>query len=157
MRQEFFIMNIHEDFEEFLKLLNKKKVEYIIVGGYAVAFHGYVRMTKDLDILFRNTPRNIQYLRNSLNHFGFPADSLDDVAFSEHGKIIRMGVSPVMIELINVISGVSFETAWKNRIKGKYGSVTASYLSKSDLVRNKKASGRPQDIADVEELKSLGK
>jgi hypothetical protein len=148
-------MNIQEDFEEFLKLLNKKKVEYIIVGGYAVAFHGYVRMTKDLDILFRNTPQNILNLRSALNHFGFSADSLDDVAFSEQGKIIRMGVSPVMIELINVISGVSFETAWKNRIKGKYGKVTASYLSKSDLLKNKKASGRPQDIADIAELKSL--
>jgi hypothetical protein len=148
-------MNIHEDFEEFLKLLNKKKVEYIIVGGYAVAFHGYVRTTKDLDILFRNTPQNIHNLRSALNHFGFPADSLEDVAFSEQGKIIRMGVSPVMIELINAISGVTFEKAWKNRIRGSYGKVTAFYLSKPDLLKNKKASGRPQDIADIEELKSL--
>jgi hypothetical protein len=150
-------MNIHEDFEEFLKLLNRKKVEYIIVGGYAVAFHGYVRMTKDLDVFFRNTPQNINKLRNTLNHFGFPADSLDDVAFSELGKIIRMGISPVMIELINVISGVSFETAWKNRVKGAYGKVSAFYLSKHDLLRNKKASGRPQDLADVAELGSIGK
>jgi hypothetical protein len=148
-------MNIHEDFEEFLKLLNKKKVNYIIVGGYAVAFHGYVRTTKDLDILFRNTPQNIHNLRSALNFFGFPADSLEDVAFSEQGKIIRMGVSPVMIELINAISGVTFEKAWKNRIRGSYGKVTAFYLSKPDLLKNKKASGRPQDIADIEELKSL--
>jgi hypothetical protein len=148
-------MNIQKDFEEFLKLLNKKKVEYIIVGGYAVAFHGYVRLTKDLDILFKNSPQNIHRLISALNFFGFSTDSLDDVAFSEQGKIIRMGVSPVMIELINVISGVSFETAWENRIKGKYGNVNAWYLSKPDLLKNKKTSGRPQDIADIAELKNL--
>ncbi|HMD68250.1 MAG TPA: DUF6036 family nucleotidyltransferase [Chitinivibrionales bacterium] len=150
-------MNIHEDFEEFLKLLNKRNVDFIIVGGYAVAFHGYVRTTKDLDILFRNTPQNIRNLRSALNHFGFPDDSLEDVAFSEQGKIIRMGVSPVMIELINAISGVSFEKAWENRIRGSYGKVTAFYLSKPDLLKNKKASGRPQDIADIEELKNVKK
>ncbi|MGA2508239.1 MAG: DUF6036 family nucleotidyltransferase [Chitinispirillaceae bacterium] len=149
-------MNIHEDFEEFLKLLNRKKVEYLIVGGYAVAFYGYVRVTKDLDILFHNSPQNIQRLKSALNGFGFPADGLSDVAFSEKGKIIRMGVSPVMIELINAISGVSFETAWKNRVKGEYGRTKVFYLSKPDLLKNKSASGRPQDLADVAELKSLG-
>ncbi len=148
-------MNIQKDFEEFLKLLNKKKVEYVIVGGYAVAFHGYIRLTKDLDILFRNTKLNILNLRSALNHFGFPSDSLEDVAFSEQGKIIRMGVSPVMIELINAISGVDFETAWKNRIIGPYGKVETFFLSKPDLLKNKKASGRPQDLADIEELKSI--
>lgn len=149
-------MNIHEDFEEFLKLLNRKKVEYLIVGGYAVAFYGYVRLTKDLDILFHNSPQDIQRLKSALNGFGFPAHGLSDVAFSEKGKIIRMGVSPVMIELINAISGVSFETAWKNRVKGEYGRTKVFYLSKPDLLKNKSASGRPQDLADVAELKSLG-
>ena len=148
-------MNIQEDFEEFLKLLNKKKVEYVVVGGYAVAFHGYVRATKDIDILFHNSPENIQRLKTVLNEFGFPAEDLSDVAFSEHGKIIRMGVSPVMIELINVISGVTFKTAWKNRVTGVYGKTKVYYLSKSDLLKNKKASGRPQDIADIEELKNM--
>jgi hypothetical protein len=150
-------MNIQEDFEEFLKLLNKKKVEYLVVGGYAVAFHGYVRATKDLDVLFHNSPSNIQRLKQVLNEFGFPVNDLRDVAFSEHGKIIRMGVSPVMIELINVISGVPFKTAWKNRVTGVYGKTTLFYLSKPDLMKNKKASGRPQDIADVEELKRVKK
>jgi hypothetical protein len=150
-------MNIQEDFEEFLKLLNKKKVEYLVVGGYAVAFHGYVRATKDLDILFHNSLPNIQRLKQVLNEFGFPVDDLRDVAFSEHGKIIRMGVSPVMIELINVISGVSFKTAWKNRVTGVYGKTKVFYLSKPDLMKNKKASGRPRDIADVEELKRVKK
>ena len=150
-------MNIQQDFEEFLKLLNGKRVEYLIVGGYAVAFHGFVRATKDMDILFHNTPQNIRRLMLALNGFGFPTDNLSDVAFSEHGKIIRMGVAPVMIELINAISGVSFKTAWKNRAKGKYGTTTVHYLSRPDLLRNKKASGRPRDLLDVEELKSIRK
>ena len=141
-------MNIQRDFEEFLKLLNKKKVEYVVVGGFAVAFHGYVRATKDMDILFHNSGKNIQRLKQVLNEFGFPADGLSDVAFSEQGKIIRIGVSPVMIELINVISGVSFETAWKNRISGRYGKTTVLYMSKPDLLKNKKASGRPRDLID---------
>ena len=72
-------MNIQEDFEEFLKLLNKKKVEYLVVGGYAVAFHGYVRATKDLDILFHNSPENIKRLKQVLNEFGFPVENLGDV------------------------------------------------------------------------------
>jgi hypothetical protein len=155
MRREFFIMNIQKDFEEFLRLLNGKKVEYVIVGGYAVAFHGHVRFTKDLDILFRNSPQNIIKLRNVLNQFGFPGDSLEDVAFSEQGKVVRMGISPVMIELINAISGISFETAWNNRVQGPFGAVKVNFLSKKDLLKNKKAAGRKQDLADIEKLKSF--
>lgn len=148
-------MNIQRDFEEFLKLLNEKKVEYVVVGGFAVAFHGYVRATKDMDILFHNSSKNIQRLKQVLNEFGFPSDGLSDVAFSEQGKIIRMGVSPVMIELINAISGLSFKTAWKNRVSGRYGKTVVLYLSKPDLLKNKKASGRPRDLIDIDELKRI--
>ncbi len=108
-----------------------------------------------IDILFNNTPQNIVRLKQTLNVFGFPTDNLSDVAFSEQGKIIRMGVAPVMIELINAISGVTFKTAWKNRVKGKYGNATVNYLSRTDLLRNKKASGRPRDLLDIQELKRI--
>jgi len=150
-------MNIQEDFEEFLRLLNRKKVEYLIVGGYAVAFHGFVRATKDIDILFHNTQQNIRRLRQALNDFGFSVDNLGDVAFSEQGKIIRIGVAPIMIELINAISGVLFDTAWKNRVRGMYGGTTVYYLSRTDLLRNKKAAGRPRDLLDIQELKQIQK
>jgi hypothetical protein len=112
-------------------------------------------MTKDLDILFRNTPQNIQKLRTALKKFGFTVDNLEDVAFSDQGKVIRIGVSPVMIELINAISGISFETAWQNRVKGPYGNIEVNFLSKQNLLKNKKASGRPQDVADLEALKKI--
>jgi hypothetical protein len=148
-------MNIHDDFEEFLRLLTERNVEYVVVGGYAVAFHGYVRHTKDLDILFRNDPANIANLRRALTDFGFPPESLERVAFSEQGKIIRMGVRPVMIELINVISGLSFDEVWKRRVEGQFGDRTVHYISKRDLLTNKKAAGRPQDIADYEELRGM--
>ena len=148
-------MNIHEDFEEFLKFLNEEHVEYVIIGGYAVAFHGYVRVTKDLDVLFRNSRDNISRLRSALTAFGFRADSLEDVAFSEEGKIVRMGVAPVMIELLNAVSGLSFDEIWMNRETGQYGTVNAFFISLKDLLINKKASGRPQDIADFEELRTL--
>jgi hypothetical protein len=147
-------MNTHDDFEEFLRLLNEHQVEYVIVGGYAVAFHGYVRVTKDLDILYRNTPDNILRLRKALNSFGFDAASLSEVAFSEQGRIIRMGASPVMIELINAVSGLTFDQAWSDRVRGEYGEVQADYLSKASLIVNMRAAGRPQDIADCSELES---
>jgi len=148
-------MNTHKEFLEFLKLLNKNDVEFVIVGGYAVAFYGYVRVTKDLDILFHNKPDTIEKLKKALKEFGFPAKSLEGVAFSEQGKIIRIGVAPVMIELINAISGLTFEQLWKNRVSGLYGTVKVYYISKTDLLKNKTVSGRPQDIADIEELKSI--
>lgn len=148
-------MLIQKDFAEFLNLLNENKVKYVIVGGYAVAFYGYVRVTKDLDILFENSVANIRRLKKTLAAFGFPAGSLEGTAFSEHGKIIRMGISPTMIELINKISGVSFAKAWKNRISGDYGNVKVNFISKTDLLRNKKTAARPGDLVDVTELKSI--
>ncbi len=147
-------MHTHDDFEEFLRLLNECRVEYLIVGGYAVAFHGYVRVTKDLDILYRNSVDNIARLREALNAFGFDAASLEDVAFSEHGRVIRMGVKPVMIELINAVSALTFDQAWRNRVQGEYGECPVPYLSKQDLIVNKRAAGRPQDLADCAELES---
>lgn len=149
-------MNIHDDFEEFLRLLTETAVEYVIVGGYAVAYYGYVRVTKDLDILYNNSAENILRLKSALNRFGFPADNLSDVTFSEEGKIIRMGVAPVMIELINAVSGLTFAEIWNNRVFGEYGDVKVNYISFKNLLRNKKASGRPQDIADYKELKNSG-
>lgn len=146
-------MTTHDDFAEFLKLLSESSVEYLIVGGYAVAYHGHVRYTKHLDILYRDSPENIAKLKNALHAFGFPSDSLGGVAFSEHGRVIRIGVKPVMIELINAISGLTFEQAWENRECGQYGSVPANFISRQDLLVNKQAAGRPQDLADLDSLR----
>ncbi len=145
-------MNTHEDFEEFLRLLTAEKVEFVIVGGYAVAFYGHVRTTQDLDLFFRNTERNVRKILAALRRFGLPADDSAITAFREPGSIIRLGVAPVRIEMINAISGLTFGRVWQARRQGLYGSVPTHYISRTDLLANKRASGRPKDLADVDEL-----
>ena len=145
-------MNIHEDFEEFLRLLNKQQVEFVIIGGYAVAFHGYVRATQDMDIFFRSSDDNARKILRGLQNFGFSVDEaiLNDLC--DPGSIIRMGIPPVRIEMINTISSLSFNEVWERRIGGNYGNVAVNYISYADLLTNKKASGRPKDLADFDEL-----
>jgi len=145
-------MNIHEDFEEFLRLLVEQQVEFVIVGGYAVAFHGYVRATQDLDVFFHNTEDNIHRIVIALQKFGLEADNDMTAAFSDPGSIIRIGVAPVEIEMINAISGISFPEVWAKRVSGRYGSVAVNYISRHNLLTNKRASGRPKDLADLDEL-----
>ncbi len=145
-------MNIHKDFEEFLRLLIEKQVEFVIIGGYAVAFHGYVRSTQDIDIFFRNSNDNARKILHVLRDFGFSVDEsiLNDLR--DPGSIIRMGIPPVRIEMINTISGLSFNEVWERRISGNYGNVAVNYISYTDLLINKKASGRLKDLADFDEL-----
>jgi hypothetical protein len=145
-------MIIQDDLKEFFRLLNENSVEYVIVGGYAVAFHGFVRATKDIDVLFHNTPANIKRLMAALVGFGIQESDMVMNTFSEQGRIIRMGSPPMMIELINAVGGVTFEEIWKNKVSGHYGNVSVFFLSKNDLLKSKKAAGRPQDIRDLEEL-----
>ncbi len=148
-------MIIHEDLKDLFRLLNANNVEYLIVGGYAVAFHGFIRATKDIDILFRNSPENINKIIAALSGFGISKDSMDDNVFSEPGRIVRIGSPPMMVELINAIGGVTFEEAWTNKISGTYGSVTIYFLSRHDLLKSKRAAGRPQDLRDIDELGGL--
>ena len=145
-------MIIQDDLKEFFRLLNGNSVEYVIVGGYAVAFHGFVRATKDIDVLFHNTPSNIKRLMAALTGFGIQASAMVMNTFSEQGRIIRMGSPPMMIELINAIGGVTFEEIWRNKVPGHYGDAPIFFLSKRDLLKSKKAAGRPQDLRDIEEL-----
>ena len=111
-------MNIHEDFEEFLRLLAKQQVEFVIVGGYAVAFHGYVRATQDKDIFLRSSDDNARNVLRVLRDFGFSVDEAILNDLRDPGSIIRMGIPPVRIEMINTISGLSFNEVWERRIAG---------------------------------------
>jgi predicted nucleotidyltransferase len=146
------MMNIHRDFEEFLKYLKDENAEFVIVGGYAVAFHGYVRATNDMDLFFRATDKNIFRIRNALKKFGLETTLEQVKEFTDPGSIIRMGIPPVRLELINNISGLSFDEVWEHRISGDYGAVPVYYISLEDLLKNKKESGRPKDLADFDEL-----
>ena len=124
----------------------------MIVGGYAVAFHGYPRFTKDIDIFFLNTVENIAKLKTALLAFGFPENDIPDEMFSEEGNIIQFGIVPVRVDLLNQIDGLSYEEAEAHIIRGRYGNTEANFIGRLDLVRNKKASGRLQDKADAQAL-----
>ena len=145
-------MNIQQDFEELLKLLEEHKVEYLIVGGYAVAFHGYPRFTKDIDIYYNVSPTNIQKLQKALLKFGFTLKDIPADTFTTKGNIITFGVEPVRVDIINDITGVEFNDAWKKKVRGKYGNVEVNFISKTDLIKNKTSTPRLQDKADAEEL-----
>ncbi len=146
-------MNTQQDFEEFLKLLEKNKVQYLIVGGYAVAFHGYPRFTQDIDIFYNNVKDNIKKIIDSLVEFGFSEKDLKEDIFIKKGNIIQFGIPPVRIDLINQIDGVSFEEAEKNKVRGKYGEIKVNFIGKKELIKNKNCTGRLKDKADIEELK----
>jgi hypothetical protein len=145
-------MHIQNDFKEFLRLLKAHDVDFVILGGYAVAFHGYVRNTQDLDILFRADDHGVLGVLGALRAFGFPEDSVSAADIARPGNVIRMGVPPVRIELLNTVSGVAFDEVWAGRIAGHYDDVPVAYIGRAELIRNKMASGRPKDLADVDEL-----
>jgi len=149
-------MKPHSDFEEFLQLLEDQEVEYVIVGGYAVAFHGYPRFTKDLDVFFFNHPDNIQRLRKALLRFGFEENSITEEILSHHGNIITFGLEPMRIDLMNEIDGVDFKEASENVTRGHYGSTSVPFIGKEALLKNKKATPRLRDQSDAEELERLG-
>ena len=145
-------MNIHPDFEELLKLLERHGVDYMIVGGYAVAFHGYPRFTKDIDVFYRKSEENILRLRAALIEFGFAEEDLPSDAFATAGAVLTFGVVPTRVDMINQIDGVSFDEARPNVVRGTYGGVDVTFIGLNELIRNKRATSRARDKGDVEEL-----
>ena len=145
-------MEIRPHFSELLTLLEENKVEYVIVGGYAMAFHGYPRFTKDIDIFYKITPENINKIRTALIGFGFNGNDLPETIFTESGNIIQFGVVPLRVDIINEIDGVQFEDVYKNSVRGKYGEIEVNFIGRIELIKNKKASGRDQDILDAKKL-----
>ena len=132
-------------------MFEKNSVRYLIVGGYAVAFHGHPRFTKDIDVFYENTVDNVEYLRKALVGFGFGEDELPADVF-DTGNIVKFGVEPVRIDLLNEIDGVSFEEAYSNSVEGEYGDVRTRYIGLAELIQNKRSSDRPQDTVDVQAL-----
>jgi hypothetical protein len=146
------IMEIRNDFKELLELFNKHKVEYLIVGGYALAFHGAPRFTGDIDLYVRPVHENTQRILAALDEFGFGSLDLCEEDFANPGKVVQLGVPAVRIDIITSISGVSWETADTRKVPGEYGETPVSFISREDLVANKKATGRKKDAADIEAL-----
>ena len=137
-----------EDFKDFIKFLNEHKVRYLLIGGWAVGIYGHPRATKDIHFLIAIDDGNIEKLQKTLFKFGAP--TVENKIFQEKGNVFRMGRSPVQIDIVNQADGIHFETCYKRRRKVKIGDLFISLISKEDLIKNKKASGRYQDLADVE-------
>jgi predicted nucleotidyltransferase len=143
------------DFKEFLKLLNEHDVEYLLIGGYAVAYHGYARATEDMDIWIAINPENAHKIVAVLKIFGFDSPDLLPELFLQQNKIIRMGIPPLRLEITTTISGVQFEQCYSDRIKAVLDGVDVTLIDLENLKRNKKASGRAKDLADLEHFSSL--
>ena len=145
-------INLPPDFKEFLRLLNAHQVEYLLIGGYAVAYHGYPRATADMDIWIAVHPRNAEKVVTALKEFGFDLHGLSADLFLKEGQIIRMGVPPVRIEIVTGISGVGFGECYAARVVDVLDEVEVNLISLVHLKANKKAAGRHRDLDDLEHL-----
>ncbi|MCH7916799.1 MAG: hypothetical protein IIC50_02300 [Planctomycetes bacterium] len=140
------------DFKDLLRLLNSHCVEYLIIGGYAVAYHGYPRATMDIDIWVAIDSQNAVKIVDVLKEFGFNVPELCPALFQKKNQVIRMGVPPVRIKMLTGISGVEFGDCYVNRIDDELDGEPVKIISLKHLKLNKKASGRHQDLADLEHL-----
>lgn len=138
------------DFKEFLRLLSSNEVEYLVIGGYAVNYYGYARATADLDIWIGITPANALAAARVVREFGFA--QAEAATFLEPGKVIRMGVPPVRLEILTTISGVEFAGCYARRLETELDGVRVNLIRLDDLKRNKQASGRLKDRLDLERL-----
>ena len=140
------------DFRDFLSLLNAHGVEYLLIGGYAVGYHGYPRATVDLDVWIARTPDNAQRTVAALHEFGFTDPVLTPGLFLEQDRIVRMGVPPFRIEIATTISGVEFDDCYRSRIDAVIDGVAVPVIDLASLRRNKQAAGRNKDLDDLEHL-----
>ena len=145
-------MEPQPDFKELLALFNAHRVDYLIVGAYALAFHGAPRYTGDLDLLVRPSPENAQAILSALADFGFASLGLSPDDFLLPDQVIQLGVPPVRIDLLTSLSGLSWEQANAHRVAGHYGDIPVHFIGKNEYIRNKKATGRKKDEADIEAL-----
>ena len=146
------MIRLPQDFKEFLQLLNSKKIEYLVVGGYAVALYGYPRATGDMDIWVAISKINAHKIVEALKEFGFNVAELKEELFLEKEKNIRMGIPPLRIEILTSIDGVEFTECYSNKEIVIIDDIEINFISLEDLKKNKKASGRYQDLADLENL-----
>ena len=145
-------MEIQQDFRELLELFNAHEVEFVIVGAYALAFHGVPRFTGDMDIHVKPDPDNAVKILAALKEFGFGSLDLNESDFLEPDKVIQLGVAPVRVDLITSLTGVSLQQIYSGKVQGIYGDVKVYYLGREELLSNKRALGRKKDLADVEAL-----
>jgi hypothetical protein len=145
-------MEVQQDFRDLLALFNKHKVDYIIVGAYALGFHGSPRYTGDLDVLVRPDPINARSVMQALHEFGFGSVGLTEADFEQEGKVVQLGFPPVRVDIITSITGVTWEQASSGRVEGQFGDLIVHYIGRDDFIANKRALGRKKDLADLEAI-----
>ncbi len=145
-------MEMQPDFGELLALFNTHHVEYMIVGGYALAFHGAPRFTGDLDVLVKPDPENAQRILAALEAFGFASVGVTPGDFSHPDRVVQLGAPPVRIDLIPSLTGTSWDEVCAGRTAGSYGDVPVYYIGREQFIANKRATGRKRDLADLEML-----
>lgn len=142
----------NKDFREFIELLNENNVKYLIVGGYAVGFHGYPRYTKDLDIWLLVSDDNAEKIINTLKQFGFGGGGIHKEDFLKTDEFVQLGYPPNRIDLVTSCDGVVFEECFTSKVTIEYQGLKMNFIDLDNLKKNKKASGRPQDLADLDNL-----
>jgi hypothetical protein len=143
-----------EDLKELLLAFNEQGVRYLVVGGYAFGVHAEPRATKDLDIFISADEENSKAVFRALAEYGAPLEGLSPQDFAD-GSTFQIGLPPARVDLLQQIDGITFDEAWKNRLQGVIeGKIPASVISREDLIRNKIASGREQDLLDVKNLRA---
>lgn len=145
-------MKVQQDFKELLESLNARKVDYLIIGAYALAFHGAPRYTGDMDILVKPDGDNAQKILKALDDFGFGDLDLSSDDLTLPGREIQLGVSPVRIDIMTSLIGLTWDQVATNRVSGDYGDVPVYFIGKDDFIANKKAMGGHRDLADIEAL-----
>jgi hypothetical protein len=143
---------MNSDFEELLKIINAYGVKYLVVGGHAVMLYTEPRFTKDLDIWIEASEENADRVFRALSEFGAPLAGLSRADFQTEGFFYQLGRPPVRVDILMSIDGVAFHDAWPNRVESFIGQQKAWFISRSDLVKNKRASGRHIDLHDAEQL-----
>ena len=145
------------DFKDLLSAFNAEGVEYLVVGAHALAAHGRVRATGDLDVWVRPDPKNSHRVIEALRKFGAPLTDLAPADLEKPATVFQIGVAPLRIDVMTSIDGVSFDEAWRDRLTVSFAGTRAAVLSAQHLIRNKRAVGRAQDVADVEWLEKSAK
>jgi predicted nucleotidyltransferase len=147
-------MILNKDFKEFFESLNNNNVRYLVIGGYAVAVHGHPRYTRDIDIWLELSPDNASRVIKAIEEFGFGSLGLKKEDFLEPTQVVQLGYPPIRIDLLTSIKGVVFEECYLSRVELTISGIKLNFIDLDNLKKNKQATGRHQDLADLENLES---
>ena len=143
---------VNRDYRDLFAEFNAQNVEFLIVGAYALAVHGHVRATKDLDVWVRTSKENAERVFRAVQAFGGPTENLLAEDFAQPGTIVQLGIAPTRIDILTRVAGLDFEAAWRSRVEATYGDQKVFVVSRVDLVASKRAAARPQDLVDLASL-----